>query len=338
LTGRRRGWADFFGSLPAGFDGAIEGVLNDTLNSVLNEQHPEIVGDIRAGVVDVFDILTQLRVKSQLHFDVEPGPPEGGIRQAVFVFPACEGGGSEPGGGVHPVGDCPQQESWVSIALNWRNSSLCGGSDNPECTGLREYGLSAYDLGDVEGELNAYVTGFWDLTVERHTMTLAWGQLLLFSVEQVILPMVFGPTVYGLDDLLYSLVGGPACLEAAGDNVVDHCCEQLVERGDIADWDDVHKLALKSTFKQGLPLLITQLREQLTGQDVGVEDNLVIGTSDDFEGQGKACRLHDDSPRDLQVDGMGKDAPGARCEWRAGLVVGEAEPDPILAEFYAPRE
>ncbi len=63
-------------------------------------------------------------------------------------------------------------------------------------------------------------------------------------------------------------------------------------------------VALKSICKQGVPLLITQLREQLMDQDVGTGDDFLIGTSDDFEvggegegeAGGKACRLYDESP------------------------------------------
>jgi len=343
---------DFFGSLPAGFGDAITGVLNDILNSLIEEQLPDIVGDIRDGVVDVFDILTQLEVHSRLEFGVEPGAPPGGSLPGVLVFPACEGGGSEPGEGVKPVGQCPQRESWIAIGFNWRNSSMCTDDNaSAECTGHRLYNLATYDqLDAVQGEFNAYTTRFWDLTIEQHSLTLAWGQLLLFAVEQIILPVMFGSAVDGLDDLLYMLVGGRECIAAAGDNIADYCCTQFTERGAIAGWDSAYKAALKSICKQGVPLLITQLREQLTDQDVGTGDNFLIGTSDDFEvggegegeGEGEAggkpCKLYDEIPKDLKVDLLGKEAAGARCEWRAGLVIGGLEPDLIEAEFYTPKD
>jgi len=328
---------EFFGNLPAGFDGAIEGVVNDLLNTLLDNVLPDIVQDIRTGVVDVFDILQQLRVRSEMRFDQAPAPPTGASAPGVLVFPRCVGGGAAADEeGVKGAGECPQKETWISIGFNWRNSDVCEGNNNPDCTGFREYSLAAYNLSIVEGEFNAVTEGFWDLTVERHQLSLAWGQLLLFAVEQIILPMLFGPNVDGLDDLIFMLVGGQECI--AGDNHAENCCQALVDRDTFSGWAGFAKDALRSICKQGVPLLIDQLRNQVTDQEVDTGDNFTIGTSDEFSDEGKACKLYDENPTDLTVDMMGKDADGQRCEWRAGLSIGNLEPDPIEALFHGTRK
>ena len=323
----------FFNSLPAGFDGAIEGVVSDLLNSLLDQVLPDMVQDIRTGVVDVFDILQHLKVRSRLRFEQEPSPPTGGSAPGVLVFPACVGGGSAAGEGVFAEGECPQKESWVSIGFNWRNSAVCEGSNNADCTGFREYNLASQGLNMVvAGEFDARTEGFWNLTIERHHLSLAWGKLLLFTIEQIILPMLFGQNVDGLDNLIYMLLGGQACV--VGDNHAENCCNALVERPTFAGWANIARDALRSICKQGVPLLITQLRGQVMDQELDTGDNFTIGTSNDFSAGGKSCTLYDDAPKDLKVDGMGKDADGKRCEWRAGLKIGNIEPDLIEADFY----
>ena len=314
----------FFNQLPGNFDQAISEMLNGLLNDLL-ERAPESIKNIRTGTVDVFNILTELQIRSELRFDQEPAAPAGGSQPGRLDFPNCD---------ALAEGDCPQVETWVALGFDWGNSAVCEGSADERCNGFREYGLEAYGLNIVNGEFNAHTTGLWELTIDQHSLSLDWGELILFAVEQMILPMIFDSDVDGLDDLLFILIGGRDCI--AGGDPAENCCTNFAR-----SMDSFPEAIVKSLCKTGVPLLVTQLRSQLTGQDVDTGEGFVIGTSDAFdtipEADRKSCTLYDEAPADMTVDHLGKEA-GPRCSWRGFLKIGDTTPDPIEAEFHGVRK
>lgn len=329
--------ADFMNTVGP-FRGAIEGVLTDIINGLLDFA-PDVVGDIRTGVIDVFNIVTSLDIISEVELDSEPAPASDASRAGVLEFPRCSLG--EEGAEGHPEGKCPQTEAWVKVGFDWRNSPICEGSQDPRC-GYREYGFEAYNLDVVNAEFNAYTTNFWQLTVEPHSVNLDWGILVLFVLEQIALPMIFDADVDSIEDLLFILVGGRDCIANAGpDGPAEACCTAFADRPAIADNGNTVQSAARSLCKQGLPVVVDQLRDQLIGQTVNSGDGFVLGTSDAFaaelvpEGVTPAsCTLHDTDPKDLVVDQWGTE--GNRCSW-IGYVESDTV-DPVEASFYGVRD
>lgn len=320
------------------FRGAIEGLITDAIDGLL-DLGPDIIGDIRTGVVDIFNIVTSLDIISEVKLDEEPAPATNASRAGVLEFPRCSLG--EEGAEGHPDGKCPQTERWVKLGFDWRNSPICEGSDDQRC-GYREYGFEAYNLDVVNAEFNAYATNFWELTIEPHSVNLDWGILVLFVLEQIALPMVFDADVDSLEDLLFILAGGRDCIANAGpDGAADACCTAFSERPGVQGLGGVVAAAAKSLCKTGLPIVVDQLRAQLIGQTVGSGDGFVLGTSDAFaeelvpEGMApKSCTLGDTDPKDLVVDSWGTE--GTRCT-SIGYVESDVV-DPIEANFYGSRD
>jgi hypothetical protein len=97
-------------------------------------------------------------------------------------------------------------ENWFGIRLHW--AWFCGSNPPPGCGtwefGLDDLGNSDFPLDLVAGQFTAQISGLDDLYIQTHEIKINYGMLILFVINDLILPAV---TNYNsLSDLLYSIV------------------------------------------------------------------------------------------------------------------------------------
>lgn len=112
------------------------------------------------------------------------------------------------------------KESFTGITLYWKWGCAVG---DEEC-GIYHFGLEQLNNSDVpldliDGEWNGSMVGFDRLQIDSHPIQLNYGKLILFVLNDVMIPMV---TDYdNLEDMLYSIVNCPGLAASMSSSILD---------------------------------------------------------------------------------------------------------------------
>lgn len=105
-------------------------------------------------------------------------------------------------------------DNWVGLSLYWRLS--CGPTDPPDC-GRIPVILDSVDLGLLRGEWRGRVLGYNRLDIDRHPIDFAYGRLILYVLEHLVLPAITGlPAPVTLADLMAAIINCRGIGEAVG--------------------------------------------------------------------------------------------------------------------------
>ena len=261
----------------------IEDDLNDLLNRYIDQDGPEWIRGFFTIGSDLISVVSRLEVIS----DVILMKPR---RDGVF-----EG-----------------SQNWVGLALYWRLG--CQEEDGPDCgrypftmeelaDGVEEIRLV---FGQFTGRLHSYNQGIIDL----HNLDLQYGRLILFVLNELILPRVADGARNITDALLYlancpgfadRLTGGRDYLRLGGFNIVS--------RRRIEGWCES---AMSLTGGVAATIL----------------DQLRIDTRVDLQGELTFIELDGDLKVDLISDGI----------WRGTIRVAEEQAEPFEGDFDGERE
>lgn len=202
-------------------------------------------------------------------------------------------------------------ETWYGIRLHWE--WFCN-ENSPEDCGTWEFGLddlnnSEFPLDLIAGQFTAQVSGLDDLYIGNHEIKINYGQLILFVINDLILPAV---TSYdSLTELLYSIIDCHALAQGMSSGILDSI--GLTEQG------------LENFCNQAVTTLISPIETVIGGLD--------LPSSIWLSGH---CTMKDDDGNlyvDRLVDGT----------WTGYLVTidpnsGNAENKPIVGDFEATRK
>lgn len=105
-------------------------------------------------------------------------------------------------------------DEWIGLSLYWRLG--CEPTDPPDC-GRIPIILDTADLGLLRGEWTGRVIGYDRLDIDRHPIDFEYGRLILFVLENLVLPAITGdPAPVTLEDLMESIIG----CEALGNAII----------------------------------------------------------------------------------------------------------------------
>jgi hypothetical protein len=105
-------------------------------------------------------------------------------------------------------------DNWVGLSLYWRLG--CTPADPPDC-GRIPVILDTVDLGLLRGEWRGRVLGYNRLDIDRHPIDFAYGRLILYVLEYLVLPAITGdPGPVTLADLMARIVNCRGIGEAVG--------------------------------------------------------------------------------------------------------------------------
>ena len=94
-------------------------------------------------------------------------------------------------------------DNWLGIAVYWRVG--CEEDSPPDC-GRYPLAIDNVDLGLLRGEWTGRVIGHNRLDIDRHPIDFAYGRLVLFVLENMVLPAMTGdPAPVTLEDLMFSI-------------------------------------------------------------------------------------------------------------------------------------
>lgn len=105
-------------------------------------------------------------------------------------------------------------DQWIGLSLYWRLG--CEPTDPPDC-GRIPIILDTADLGLLRGEWTGRVLGYDRLDIDRHPIDFEYGRLILFVLENLVLPAITGdPGPVTLQDLMERIIG----CEALGNAII----------------------------------------------------------------------------------------------------------------------
>lgn len=118
--------------------------------------------------------------------------------------------------------DCMNgKESFSGITLYWKWG--CDANDPPDCGeyhfGLEQLNNSDFPLDLVSGEWNGCLVGFDQLHIGPHPLKLNYGKLILFVLNDIMIPMVTGYD--DLEDMLYSVVDCQSLASSISSGILD---------------------------------------------------------------------------------------------------------------------
>lgn len=327
-------------NVPDGFRDVLAGLLN----AIIREALPDWVGDTFTVGEDIATILQELEIIEYFVFTENPDPSDSDA--GLMLFPSCNQG----------QGNCTQREEWTDICFNWQLGT-CDGLDPDASNGCGRqcWPLNAFvaprngqPIASVQGGFNASVRNLWDLSIDRHSLQLNYGAIIVGVVEKMILPAVFG--VNSIEELVFSLIGGEhpqahkSCLLMNG-APAQNCCESLALKILGESGSSIWRDAAKSICMAGVPLLVDTLIGYLVGQELDTGSYLVIGTADMFEDIPAAeqvpCHLTfgpDRQDNKMKLIKLGDKQENKVCQLRAGLQISDWDIDYAEAYFYAERE
>lgn len=166
------------GTLSSGLDTLLSATgLDETFQDWIDEriENSETLSQIVQGLKDLREVVTNLHVHSELSI---------GKLSQDFEFRG--------------------QDNWIGITLYW--SYLCDqGADDPEYPECAEIELRSGDeafdeLGTISSTWDGRVVNYNELQVDQHTIGLRYGRLILYVLEQIILPTVTDGEAESLED------------------------------------------------------------------------------------------------------------------------------------------
>ena len=181
--------------------GWVEDDLNDIINDYIDQDAPQWVRDFFVIGQDLLGVVSYLEVISRVRL-------------------------SKP----RLDGTFDGSQNWIGLAFYWRLS--CQGNANPECGRyaftMDEVAAAAEGLelvfGQFTGRIHSYDKGIFD----SHTMDLQYGRLILFVLNNIILPAIANGATSLREALLNlancpafanGITGGDANLRLAGINI-----------------------------------------------------------------------------------------------------------------------
>lgn len=116
-------------------------------------------------------------------------------------------------------------QNWLGINLYWKLGCAKEGEPgyDPEC-GKNPFSLQDLSNSDVPidlitGQFTGMIANFDNLIIDTHKVDLNYGKLILFVINEMILPAISG--FNSLTDLLYSIIDCPAIAEGFVGDILD---------------------------------------------------------------------------------------------------------------------
>lgn len=212
------------------------------------------------------------------------------------------------------------KETWHSVRLRWTLGANCPPEDD-EC-GWKKFSFSVIPGIEktVTGKFDATLTS-GKLSIPNHTVTMKYGALVNFAIEQWLLPSIFGngsdglPAVDSYEEMIGAMLAGKACLQD------ESCCETFAQEVSKSA-SGVTKTLIKSACDALILYGAKYLRDKLTALDT-TPDNFSLATK-------SPCTIEDKN-KDMKFDAIGsKTSP---CEWDATLKVSGFDYKPV-GTFY----
>ncbi|MCB9727299.1 MAG: hypothetical protein H6744_00635 [Deltaproteobacteria bacterium] len=205
------------------------------------------------------------------------------------------------------------REEWSSVTVKWSLGQNCDPFTDTNC-GKQEFGFGAIQSGSpVSAELTGFVDDFFDLTIDLHPLNVAYGSLLDYILQNVLLPLLAGdgsdggPVINSYELLLKSLVGGKDCLKPGFPKT---CCEAFSDSV-IGGGANIGKTLIVSACDAFIQLGATTISDQLNNLGTDTGGAFQIGTM-------MPCKMIDPD-QNLVIDGFG--SPGQPCLWDVRLKV-----------------
>ena len=273
---------------------ALKGLLNNLLKDLTKDT---VAGNILTAGGDIAKILKDLELTATFTFKKDPAP-DGTFTAADTVA------------------------EWHSLTYRWSLGGNCDPQDPDACK--YTFNLAAAQGGQViTGSFGGHFEMQGEkamLTIEPHSLNIAYGKLILYLVEQIILPRLAGdgsdgkPGVYSVEDFVKSLVGGKECL------ILNDCCVNFAESVTNSVSGLTHDLAkagcdaLLSSDGVTPSLLEAQIQKLAGDLDLGTGGALTFATQ-------TPCPCEDKLGNDLKIDTWGSKGAGA-CHWATVVTVG----------------
>jgi hypothetical protein len=94
-------------------------------------------------------------------------------------------------------------DNWIGLALYWRLG--CGPTSPPDCGRIPI--VMDPSLGALRGEWTGRVLGYNQMDIDRHPVDFEYGRLILYAIENLILPAIVGrPAPVTLENLMSAIV------------------------------------------------------------------------------------------------------------------------------------
>ncbi|MFT5432462.1 MAG: hypothetical protein ACI9OJ_003161 [Myxococcota bacterium] len=271
---------------------AIKTLVTDLLNSLLEGN---IGGDIFFTGQDVAKILKGLEMKATMRFVNEP--------KADGTFTTDD-----------------TEANWHTVRYRWTLGTNCA-PDDYAC-GWRDFNVSSFQDDVIDAPFSGRVDYTDDdefrLTIDKHSLKVNYGSLLLYLIEKQLLPLIGGDgsepnsvKVDSFEEYLKSLVGSDECLvDEQLNGVADACCNEFA--ASIGGSTTVGTSVALQGCKLSIPLASQEIGKLLTGLDLETGDAFTLAT--------KSPCLCADPNNDLTIDAWGTQA--LPCVWDTELNVG----------------
>ena len=261
----------------------IEDDLNDLLNNYIDQDGPEWIRSFFTIGADLISVVSQLEVISDL----------------VFMKPRQDG-------------TFEGSQNWVGLALYWRLG--CEEGAEPECGRypftMEELASGAEEIrlvfGQFSGRIHSYNQGIIDL----HNIDLQYGRLILFVLNELILPRV-ADGARSISEALLNLANCPGFANrlTGGQDYLRLGGFNIISRRRIEGW--------------------CESAMSLTGGVAsGILDQLRVDTRVDLRGELSFIELDSDLRVDLLTDGL----------WYGNIRAAEDQAEPFEGSFEGERE
>lgn len=224
-------------------------------------------------------------------------------------------------------------EDWHGFRYRWTLDIGPACADDPTC-GWVEYDLARIVEGGVTAEFEASVNTAqegtdppWSLlTVEEHPLTIKYGALLNWIIQDIVLPRLAGgeppdglPRVDTYEELIKAILAGRECLREEQLAGCPNCCCQefavnVIGDADIPMAENLVIAACDAVVQFGAGYIENLLLGlDLQTGDPEAENAFVIGTM-----PGAPCRIYD-TDQNLEIDAFGHESNP--CMWQVRIRV-----------------
>ncbi len=274
---------------------AIKGLMSELLTDLIKKN--QTASDIFFTGQDVATILTNLELESTYELTEEPND-DGTIVSSTT------------------------STEWHTVTYRWTLGSGCDPAD--KSCGKRSFNVQAFQGNAITGNWSGRVD--YDgaknyLSIDPHQLKIKYGALLLYIIENELLPRLGGdgtdglPKVDSIEEYLKVLVGGKECLKTEFEGT-QTCCEAFADSitsGGTGITTDIAKLGCNAA----VPLLDQELTKVFT--------NLDVDTGNAFQLSTDKCQCYDnDSNMTVDAWGKGEIEP---CHWDTTITIGGADVD-----------